>query len=96
MEDNDGWKSDELLIKNKDKIDNDDSEWLGPNNPGHLKKQRKPAVWFIIFLPWVLLALLGSWNLSQYQKRNQNLVFDPTQQVYSAFIPGPPLFYILS
>jgi hypothetical protein len=82
MGENEGWKSKELLII-KEKVEDDDLEWLEPDNRGHPKKQQRPVVWFIVSLPWILLALLGSWNLAQYQKRDGSATFDPTQQVYS-------------
>ena len=83
MKDREDSTSEELLML-KDKIEEEDSEWLFS---AALRVSQRPhrtfGFYFIIFLPWALLALLGTWDVIQYQRRLASSKFIPSQQVYS-------------
>ena len=69
----------------KEKMEERGLGWLGSRSAEiyHSKSQRKLMFWFTTILPWVLFALLGSWDLIQHRKRLVSINFDPSQQVYS-------------
>lgn len=67
----------------KDKIEDDESELLWSAQFRHSKPRKRTLFFALTVLPWVLLILLGSWNLIQYQHRHARVFLNEAQQVYS-------------
>lgn len=51
--------------------------------PNEFRHSRSPLHWVLVFLPWFLLVLLGSWDFIQYQRYKTSSNINPSQLIYS-------------
>jgi hypothetical protein len=85
MLDSDERTSEEPLML-KEKIEEEDSEWTWSSEKQQPQTKRNLSFWMLTTVPWVLLTLLGTWDVIKYQKRHTKEIFNLGQQVYSAFL----------
>ena len=67
----------------KEQLDEEDPDWSWSSEKRRPQTKRKWSFLILTIVPWVLLILLGSWDLIQYQKRHAKQIFNLGQQVYS-------------